>query len=212
MSNLPEGSLGRDFYDLQKARSLPGLFMEVQEDLENIGINDLKIVTKTVWKKRVSEYIHNKQRNELLEDIKKYKKLNYEVMSKEKFERKNYFYKLNLEQICMRFKISSEVIPTVRTHFKNKYKTKGIRCPSCIQTNTISICEEESGQLSVHEDQFPFDLSIPSEEIPKDDIFHLVYDCPTFAEQQKFKDISDDADLCSFFQEIIQYRIENQQD
>ena len=76
LSNLPVGSLGWDFYDLQKAGSLPGLFMEVQEDLETIGIDDLKTVTKTVWKKRVAEYIHDKQRNELLEDIQKYKKLN----------------------------------------------------------------------------------------------------------------------------------------
>ena len=54
LSNLPGDSLGREVYDCQKDGSLPGLVLEVKEDLEKIGITDLKTVYKRVWKNKVT--------------------------------------------------------------------------------------------------------------------------------------------------------------
>ena len=84
-----------------------------------------------MWKKLVKEYIKKLNKTQLLEDIKKYKKLNHEEMCKEEFERKKYFQELNLEQVRMRMKVSSKVVPTVRSHFKRKYRNKTLSCPSC---------------------------------------------------------------------------------
>ena len=168
-----------------------------------------------MWKEKVKEYISNKQRLELLDDIKKYKKLDYEELAKEKFEKKQYFEELNLEEIRLKFKISSKVVPTVRSHFNNKYKGKGRRCPSCVQPPIFSSLEETSEPLNVSsrlEDDFPVSLSNPLTEEPSDSICHLVYDCPTFADQRRHKNMENDVDLCRFFKEIIQYRIENLQD
>ena len=94
LSNLPEDSLRREVYDLQtRNHSLPSLFLEMKEHLASLGIDDLKTVPKTIWKKMVKGYIKNLNKNQLLDNIEKYKKLSHEEMSKEEFERKEYFYK-----------------------------------------------------------------------------------------------------------------------
>ena len=56
----------------------------------------------------------------MLEDIKKYKKLNYEEMSKETFKRKKYFFENNLEKVRLMFKIKSEILPTIKKNFPRK--------------------------------------------------------------------------------------------
>ena len=92
LKNLPIGSLGRSFLDLQmEDRSLGGLFYEVEEDLEKLGNPDLTSVTKTRFRKMVRDYIGNKNRLDLLEEIKSYKKLNHEKLKESKNERKKYF-------------------------------------------------------------------------------------------------------------------------
>ena len=91
---------------MQKEKSLPGLFKEVKDDLDKIGVDDLKSVSKNVWKKRVKEYVNDKQRSELLDDMKRYKKLDQDELANEKFERKEYFDKLDLDNVRMDRKIS----------------------------------------------------------------------------------------------------------
>ena len=64
LSNLPEDSLGREVYDLQtRNHSLPSLFLEMKEHLASLGIDDLKTVPKTIWKKMVKGYIKNLNKN-----------------------------------------------------------------------------------------------------------------------------------------------------
>ena len=50
----------------------------MKEHLASLGIDDLKTVPKTIWKKMVKGYIKNLNKNQLLDDIKKYKKLSHE--------------------------------------------------------------------------------------------------------------------------------------
>ena len=105
-----------------------------------------------MWKKKTKLYIEEYNRKELLNEIQGYKKLHYEELSKEKFERKQYFYGKNLEDVRTIFKIKSEVLPTVRKNFTQKYKKKSLNCPSCLN------------------------ISSPKEDSQK----HLMFDCPTF--------------------------------
>ena len=62
-----------------------------------LGVNDLKTVRKVLWNKRVKSYVKELNRKDLLEDIKKHKKPDYNELAKEEFKHKDYFENLNLE-------------------------------------------------------------------------------------------------------------------
>ena len=92
LANLPITSLARNVFDLQESNSLSGLLNEVQDHLSNLNFKVNRHSSKWSWKKQVKEYILTINRNELLEDSKMYKKVNYENLVNEDFKRKNYFF------------------------------------------------------------------------------------------------------------------------
>ena len=108
-------------------------------------------------------------------------KLNLQEFSQEKFERKNYFFEKNIDDVRLMFKISSEILPTVRKNFSRKYKNKTLSCPSCRNTSS------------------------PKEDTQK----HLMLECPTITFQRLEKDFSNDTHLIKFFKSVIAYGIEN---
>ena len=146
-----------------------------------MGNTNPKEVSKYMWKKRTRLYITEKNKNDLLEDIKGYKKLDYNELSKENFERKKYFFEQNIDDVRIMFKIKSEVLPTIRKNFSRKYKRQTLICPSCRN------------------------ISSPKEDTQK----HLMLECPTFASYRLEKDLSKDTDLIDFFKSVIAHRIEN---
>ena len=109
-------------------------------------------------------------------------------MSNKKFAKKSHFEELDLENVWMTFKIKSKVVPSVRKNFPGKYKNRSLSCPSCRKN------------LSP--------ISIP----PADTQDHLVLERPTFADLRINKNMRDDKDLAEFFQQIIQYRSDNNED
>ena len=54
-------------------------------------------------------YIEDKNRREILQDIKNYKKLNYDELVEDKFERKSYFSEMNIENSKIMFKVKNKV-------------------------------------------------------------------------------------------------------
>ena len=108
-------------------------------------------------------HIKQKNRNQILEKIKHYKKLNYDEFEQESFERKPYFHTMNLENVRTRVRISSRMLATVRSDFPNKYKKKSLVCPSCRVTSDVSSSEDE----------------IPG---PLDTLEHIRYQCSAFSE------------------------------
>ena len=135
--------------DLQIQNSLPGLHQELEKHIFKITDQDIRSISKNVWQRKTKTYINEKNRQDPLEDIKGYKKLDFEKLSKESFERKPYFYSMNLESVRMKFKISSHMVQTVRKICKGKYKLHSPRCPSCKDFPTsydkkISTQEEEN--------------------------------------------------------------------
>lgn len=123
-----------------------------------------------------------------MNDIRKYKKLDFEELSKEKFERKSYLYELNLENARMMFKIKSKVVPTIRKNFSQKYEKKSLSCQSC-----KNMSNKESPP-------------------PEDTQNHVVSDCPAFEHLRVNRDMSNDADLAEFFKEVIKHRLEENED
>ena len=110
LANLPVGSLGRDVHDLQVAHSLPGLATSLQEHLNTLGVSDLTVISKVHWKKEIKKYCMELNRAQLLNSMKNSKKLNHEEFSRECFERKSYFFSLDLESVRYQFCISSKML------------------------------------------------------------------------------------------------------
>ena len=187
LSNLPVGSLGRDFHDLQVAHSLPGLVTSLQDHLSSIGISDLKAVSKRHWKKVTNKYVTSLNRNNILDRIKNMKKLNYEEFSRETFVRKPYFYDLDLPSVRYRFRISSKMID-VRANFPRKYRPVGMECPSCKQSNNSN------------------NITMTSKEQAIESQEHLEKDCIAFENIRSRYNLLEDDQLVLFFQEALAQR------
>ena len=157
--------------------------------------DDIRTVSKGIWKSRVKKYIHDKQRKELLEDIKRYKKLNHEELSKDRFEQKTFLKTLSLENSRMRYKVLSNVIPTVRSHFSRKYKSRSLTCPGCTPLTTTST-----------------PVSSDTQE-PKDTADHIALVCEAYTDLKDDDfDPDDDKMLSEFFRKVVQRRIEEGDD
>ena len=135
LANLPEQSLGRIVIDEQIKYALPGLFKDCEEHLNRIGVTNLQGVSKYSWRKMVQKYVFQKNKTEVLDMIRSYKKLSYNELSSETFARKHYLSNLSLENARMRFRIASKLVPTIRKNYSSKYRRMGqpLTCPSCTQ-------------------------------------------------------------------------------
>ena len=89
------------------------------------------IVKCLIWRDRISKYIAQKNRDELLDKVKTYKKLSFDELSKEKYEKKSYFTEFDLGNVRMNFKIRSKVVLTIRKNFPSKYRNRSLTCQSC---------------------------------------------------------------------------------
>ena len=97
----------------------------------------------------MSAYIKNLNKQELLEDSKKYKKVKYETLAKEDFKRKEYFNQMNLEQIRDRFRLTASMYGEFKGSFPSRYRRQGksLKCEMCkyvLDSNTSldSTCNE----------------------------------------------------------------------
>ena len=190
LANLPEKSLRNEFFRIQSESegSLPSIVEEVKEHVSKIG--DPTSVSKGVWKMNVKHYINNMTRNNLLESMKKYEKVNHAEYEKEPFERKKFLQNLDLEGARMRMRISMGMVNTVRSNFKQSYKDRSLTCQSCKNIRVV-----KSDNLEV--------------EKPTDSQVHLMEDCEAFQDIRAELDLQSDADIVTFFKKVIQRRIEN---
>ena len=80
ISNLPDNSLAFQVLQMQKENSWPGLFKECKELLEELDIDvEPSMVTKSEWKKLIKTKIHDKNKRDLLEKVKGYKKSSWKT-------------------------------------------------------------------------------------------------------------------------------------
>ena len=98
----------------------------------------------------VKDYIFRLNRSELLSEIQGYKKLNYDELSREKFERKPYFSKLNLEDSRMKLRINVHLVPTILANYPSKYRRQGrsLACFACSQSAARTPGTGSGGQVS----------------------------------------------------------------
>ena len=122
IATLSSDSLAHQVYLEQKRLRLPGLVAECQELLVEFDIMKITDYTKLQWKRLIKNKILMKNRNDLLEKMKKYKKIDYKCMSDENFELKPYFKNLHLSQARDKFRIRSFMTRTVKLNFVSDKK------------------------------------------------------------------------------------------
>ena len=72
LANLPPSSLANEVLTLQLENpTLPSIINDLNEHLDQLGIEDPTTVSMWVWKKRVKKYIRKKCHMELKELVKK---------------------------------------------------------------------------------------------------------------------------------------------
>ena len=119
--------------------------------------------------------------------------MNYQEMSKERFEQKPFLRSLSLENSRMKYKILSDVIPTVRSHFSRKYRPRSMTCPGCTVIPPAHASDS------------------PAE--PKDTTDHILLHCDAYSDlKEDGFDHTDDRMLAEFFRKVVQRRLEEGDD
>ena len=82
--------------------------------------SDPSVFTKNQWKKYVKNKIDEKNKSDLLELIKPYKKLDHDQLMNEEYGQKSYLKTMNLSQARTCFAARAQTLRTVQMNFKNK--------------------------------------------------------------------------------------------
>ena len=137
--NLPPNSLAYQIASTQVSLSYPGLMMECQELREEYNLPDGKSCSKIQWKKIVRNKIKEQNETNLLSIVQqKYKKLDYNVLSKETCDVKSYMKTLNLPEARMKFAIRTKMTRTVQMNYKGDpgYTKNHWKCKDCFTPDT----------------------------------------------------------------------------
>ena len=187
---LIEDCLGREVFEIQSRNALPGLILQNEEHLMNkLNFQVNRSMSKYQWRKLVNQYVRNRNKEQLLQSMKEYKKVDFNQCVNEEFKRKDYFYDLNLDQTRTRFRISSQMLETVRSNFSNKYKYSSLGCQSC------------KGIINQNND---------SHDEPIDSQSHLLTSCLAFSDLRDQFDTESDLGLVNFFTAVIKRRLEEE--
>ena len=131
-------------------------------------------------------------REELLEDSKRYKKVSHDILSSEDLKRKPYFNELNIDQIRDRFRLQSQMYGEFKGSFPSYYRNRGIslKCDMCkyiLESNTtLDITCEENMETQRHYLEF----------------------CPRVKDIKSQYDTNTDIGLISFFTAVLERRSE----
>ena len=171
------------------------LYSEVKEHLNLMNVSQLSAMNKWQFKRKVKTYIYELNKTQLLESSKKYKKLTFDELRSQTFERKSYFYNLSLDDARMRFRIASKTVPTIPANYPSKYRRSGrpLTCPTCSQSPTSSMDREEMVMPLLSQS-------------------HLLTECSAVAEFRDECNPSEDASLVRFFRRVVAKHMELEED
>ena len=203
LANLPPDAIAGMVWKEQSERSLPGLYLEVKEHLDNMKVTNLQTISKRAFKKVSGKYIKQKDTSELLESVKKYKKLNYDDLSQSEMKRKNYFRNMDLESGRVAFRVASKMLP-LPANFPSQYRRRGLSlaCPSC------------SGPSSIRPTTLRTDMSDPAAPPtsppppPTLSQSHLLTTCPGVADIRADCNIFDEESVTLFFRRVVARSLE----
>ena len=130
----------------------PGLLSECKVFMAELGImeKDMLACNKMQWKRLLEQRITQLNRDEILEKIKDYKKLDFWKLKDEPFRMKSYLKTMNLSDARIMFGIQTKMTKTIKSHFYNdkKYSSELWQCSSkCAKISTIEhtkVCSQYS--------------------------------------------------------------------
>ena len=207
LATLPNGSLAKDFYLAQKLKKYPGIVTHCEDFLNQWNISNVELFTKYQWKKVIRDKIYHKNRDQILNWCKSYKKLDYNKLSLEKFEMKSYFKTMNISKSRLFFKVQSLITPTVRINFKSdkKFKSQKWICTDCMEEN-IDNC---INNITQKDDVVQTNISSHEYFGFTDSQEHLMLQCRANEDLRMGKDVmGNNKDCVTFFQQLIQRRLD----
>ena len=180
VATLPGSALAKQIYTVQTQLGLPGIAQECQDFLTKFQISQIDLFSKFQWKTFVKKHIRSMNKDDLLHEMKGYKKLNIEQLQNEEFKRKSYLSSLNIYESRMRFKIKSHMTPSIRMNFQSDVQhTRDMwACPGCLTGGDIGC---------------------------RDTQYHVMI-CPSYADLRQDKDLTKDKDVVHYFQQFIKVR------
>ena len=186
VASLPDSALAKEVYVVQKQLALPGLVQECQEFLVRYGVADISTYTKSQWKQFVKPKIRELNKSKILHQVKTkdYKKLNYQLMERDDFRANPYLSKLNVTDARLRFKINCEMTPTIQMNFQSDSQhTKELwTCPECAEPGDAIGCRDTQRHVLI---------------------------CPGYEAFRENMDLTNDKDIVTYFQQVIQHRLNN---
>ena len=146
LATLPETSLAKEVYNLQTQLNLPGLVSECQEFLRDHELVDIQKFNKYQWKRKIKQIVLDKNKDDLIEMSRKYKKINFDSET-DLNTRHHFMHELNVDDARMLFKIRSNMVPSIQMNFPNdKTFTSNmwlcVGCKVCLDTQThVTLCK-----------------------------------------------------------------------
>ena len=187
LANLPTDSLAGEMFQVQKQMNLPGLVNEVERFLAREGIFDVTKYSKNQWKMFMKNLIRQKNETELLNNMKKYKKLNVADFKDEKCEEKDYLSSMYLTQARLKFKLRAKMTPTVQMNFMSDPKFAN-NLWTCVGCKSVS----QTGKVKRMMDSQSHILS-----------------CSGYEDLRMDKDLANEKDLVEYFSLVIKRRLDN---
>ena len=131
--NLPDNSLAKNIAVNQTKLNYPGLMTECKMLLVKYNLPEWENFTKLQWKKMVDTALKEYNKRTLLDKIKKYKKLEFEKLSKEDHEKKKYLASLNIADARLKFALRTCMTKTIQANYKGdpEFRANNWKCQEC---------------------------------------------------------------------------------
>ena len=142
-----------------------------------ICIVNIEKFSKKEWKSFVKNLIDSENREFLVEQSKKYKKIDHLSMAVEDYKIKDYFFHFNLAKARIKFKERSNCMSTCKTHYTSDRRN----------IDTMFLC--------------------PQEKCDKIDSLSHWRMCRSYLHLRKNRNLDDDHDLMSYYQDVIKLRL-----
>ena len=143
--NLDDDAVAKQLAKSQVNNNFPGLMDECKTLLRKYDIEDEPTkFTKIAWKKKVKDSVTNIAAKNILNKMKKYKKIDFEKKVEEKFELKEYMKTMNLHRARTKFSIETKMMPQFKFNYMSvkEYEKSNWSCNFCM--NTLNVYRPDS--------------------------------------------------------------------
>ena len=146
LMSLEHSSVASRVARVEERAGYPGLVSEYKTLCVELGLPDPNTFSKASWKNKVKQAVAEANKNCLLEEIKHYKKLDYNILKEEKFGIRDYVKNMNSFDARKMFSIRSKMLKGVKFNYSNDPENirKSWICTNCDKIDSqahILICE-----------------------------------------------------------------------